>query len=143
MKRTNGLLVIFASLFALGMVPNLQAEEDRICTNATLRGPYVAITHGTIFDDRGLSAGVGVLTFDGEGKWSGAVTFVDEGRGVHRDTPSGTYTVNPDCTGSSALFDFVILDGGKEVHMIITRPDRVVTWVLKRQFPRHHRDEED
>ncbi len=146
MKGTIASLIIFASVFVLGVAPNLQAEENRECTNATLEGRYAAIQHGTFFDDRGLSAGVGVMTFDGKGEWSNTVTYVN-GRGVNRyATASGTYMVNSDCTGSGGPdleFDLVIIDGGKEVHIVIASPDRVVTWTLKKQFPGHHDDEEN
>jgi hypothetical protein len=74
------------------------------------------------------------------------VTFVSQ-NGVQRLTPSGTYAVNPDCTGFSGpslTADIVIIDGGKEVYEIITsRVDRVVTWTLKKQFPERHHHEED
>ena len=146
MKRTIGSLVIFASLFVLGVAPNLRAEEDRKCTNATLTGPYAAKQTAFFFEDREQQAGLGVVTFDGQGNWSAAVTFVGP-NGVNRLTPSGTYTVNPDCTasmGPDVTFDIVILDGGNEVQEISTsRTDRVVTWVLRKQFLRHHDDEEN
>ncbi len=146
MKRTIASLVIFASIFVLGMALNLQAEEDRKCTNATLRGPYVAINHGTIFDARGLTAGLGVWTFDGNGNSVFTGTFADQTGISHVDSLQLTYTVNPDCTGiggGGQIFEFVISDGGNAVDVLITRPDRVVTWEVKKQFPRHHHDEED
>ena len=69
------------------------------------------------------------------------VTLVSQGRGLrHVSTRDGTYAVKPDCTGVSELrgsetftFEFVILDGGKELMQIATRTDRVVTWEVKKQ----------
>jgi hypothetical protein len=148
MKPTITSLVVFASLFVLGVAPDLYAGEERTCTNGTLEGPYGAIANGTVFG-QGLTALVGVITFDGTGNQSIAGTNVSEDRGVQQISDIGTYTVNPDCTGSSVFgtgrtFDFVIVDGGNEILQIATleEPRRVVTWVLKKQFPRHHDDQE-
>ncbi len=92
-----------------------------------------------LFSVRGLPR-VNVVTFDGGGNASIIGTGVSEQRGVEHITGAGTYTVNPNCTGSLAFgvrtYDFVIVDGGKEILQIATfEPRRVVTWVLKRQFP--------
>ncbi len=139
MKRTIDLVVVFASMFVLCLVPNAHAGEGNRCTNATLKGPYAAIASGTVFG-QGLTAAVSV-TFDGERNASLIGTNVSEQRGVEHITTAGTYTVNPNCTGSYALgvrtYDFVILDGGKEILQIATldQPRRVMTGVLKKQFP--------
>src|SRR5260370_23295040 len=136
-------------MFVMGLMPNAHAEEGNRCTNATLKGPYGLIASGTVFTQgltAGLTAQVSVITFDGERNVSIIGTNVSEQRGVEHitaETPGavGTYTVNPNCTGSYALgvrtFDFVIVDGGKEILQIATLdpPRRVVTGVLKKQFP--------
>lgn len=70
-------------------------------------------------------------------------TNVTQTTGVSRNTFTGTYEVNPDCTGSavsgSTTVDFVIVSEN-EVFAITTTKDpagaqRVVTWVFKKQFP--------
>src|SRR5260370_20891998 len=148
MKRTIDLVVVFASMLVLGLVHNAHAGEGNTCTNATLKGPYGLIASGTVFT-QGLNAQVSVLTFDGERNVSIIGTNVSEQRGVEHitaETPGavGTYTVNPNCTGSYALgvrtFDFVIVDGGKEILQIATLdpPRSVVTGVLKKQFPQQN-----
>jgi hypothetical protein len=118
-----------------------------------MSGPYGFVMKGTIFG-RGLVAGVGVITFDGKGNWALDSTTVSEDMGVqHITNPAGTYKVNAACTGSAALqgsqglatFDFVIIDGGKEILQIATQeaPRRVVTWVLKKQFPQQQANAEN
>src|SRR5260370_16929364 len=116
MKRTIDLVVVFASMFVLGLVHNAHAGEGNTCTNATLKGPYGLIASGTVFT-QGLTAQVSVITFDGERNVSIIGTNVSEQRGVEHITaetpgPVGTYTVNPNCTPPYALpfqpFDFVI-----------------------------------
>jgi len=98
--------------------------------------------NGTIFA-RGLLVGVGVIRFDGKGHLSLRGTVIFQDTGLSHPNFTGIYTVNPDCTGSSndfggggGTFDFVIVDGGNEILQIATRPDRAVTYVLKKQFPR-------
>jgi hypothetical protein len=140
-KRTIASLVVFASMLVLVLAPNVRAGEDKRCTNATLEGPYGAISNGTVFG-QGLTAQVGIWTFDGNGNAALAGTNVSEDKGVQHVTDTGTYTVNSDCTGSSVIgvrtFDFVIIDNGQEILQIATlaQPRRVVTWVLQKQFPR-------
>ncbi len=77
MKRAIASLVVFASMFVLGLVPNAHAGEDKRCTNATLEGRYGALANGTVFG-RGLTALVGVITFDGKG--SDAIPIVTRSR---------------------------------------------------------------
>ncbi len=118
---------------------NIKKQDLTDCTNATLEGRHGLTLTGTIFA-RGVVGAVGVLTFDGEGNQSYAATAVFEDTGLSHVNLAGTYTVNPDCTGSSELgegttFDFVIVDGGKEILQIATRVDRVVTWSIKKQDP--------
>src|SRR5260370_30203998 len=98
-------------MFVMGLMPNAQSEEGNRCTNATLKGPYGLIASGTVFTQgltAGLTAQVSVITFDGERNVSIIGTNVSEQRGVEHitaETPGavGTYTVNPNCTGSYAL----------------------------------------
>ena len=71
---------------------------------------------------------MGVLAFDGAGTLS--VSFTDVQQGVaSTETDGGTYTVNPDCTGSVSLttgpgagatFNTVIIGGGAEAFGINT-----------------------
>ncbi len=112
-----------------------QALEE--CANATLEGRYGLTLNGKI-RDRGLIGGAGFLTFDGKGSVSYAATLASEDTGVEHVTNEGSYTVNPDCTGSSLLgtsasYDFVIVGDGEEILQVATRSDRVVTWTLKKQ----------
>ena len=47
--------------------------------------------------------------------------------------PNGTYTVDPDCTGSlfnangTHIDNIIVLDGGKRFSMMSFAPDKVVT----------------
>jgi hypothetical protein len=111
------------------------------CTNAILNGRYGVLHDGVVFGEAGHLAEVGVVTFDGKGRWALEATLVRQGSGLgHTSAHDATYTVNRDCTGSAELhrsetftFDFVVLDGGERLLQIATRPDRVVTWEVRRQ----------
>jgi hypothetical protein len=141
MKGTILSLFVFASTLLLSAAANAQASDHRECTQAILNGNYGLLNDGVVFGDEGHLAEVGVVRFDGRGHWSHDATLVSQGFGLrHVTTRDGTYTVNPDCTGSSELhgsqtftFEFVILDGGQELLQFATRTDRVVTWEVKKQ----------
>ena len=143
MKRIIASLTVFAGMWFVGSLPAWAS-----CSNASLRGSYGFERQG--FNPAvGHVGGIGVVTFDGNGNLSGMQTNVTEtpdphsGTGITRNTFTGTYEVNPDCTGSvvtgSTTLDFVIASD-KEVFAITTTKDpagaqRVVTWVLKKQLP--------
>jgi len=132
---TRTLSLLFAVLLPLSLGTDAQAGEA--CTEATLEGSYGEVHGGTIFD-RGLITAVGRWTFDGKGNYSATVTNVFEDTGVSRAAFTGTYAVKADCTASLALpdgplADLAIVDGGRELRYLATRPNRVGTGVFKRQ----------
>ena len=106
------------------------------CGNATLKGDYGALVSGTI----GLGpnttetfVGVSLRKYDGGGNFTELANQHGSIRGtVVNGQASGTYQVNPDCTGTSTLVlpppfptivsSFVIVDGGKEVREVVMSP---------------------
>jgi hypothetical protein len=77
-------------------------------------------------------------TFDGNGGVTTTATLSINGNIVPL-TATGTYKVNPDCTGTyklpgTTLF-FVTGDGGNEIQAICIDPGVVLSHVLRRQFP--------
>src|SRR5271167_930653 len=143
MKRTiakTTLVVVFATLFVLGIAPNTQAGEDehKECSNATLHGSYGFTATGTVAGI-GPVAEVGRATFDGKGNSTRTGTRSDG----TTETVTGTYTVNPDCTGSGKdtgssqageIPNFVIDDDGREIRSIVFGPGVVITVVATKQF---------
>jgi hypothetical protein len=87
------------------------------CTDATIRGDYAFTVHGNGLASDGITSigrfdGVGVISFDGKGnlvqedfvlgngaKLPGA-TFNPSGFATNE---TGTYSVNPDCTGTAVI----------------------------------------
>ena len=135
---------------ALGMSATAKAD-DKGCSNATLRGTYAYTSTGSITtppDLAGPIAEVGTQTFDGKGATT--TTFTASGNGnIFQTTFTGTYTVNPDCTGTINLtalgpvppagtivtLFFVIDDYFNGFQAIETLPGVVITRTARRQFP--------
>src|SRR5579864_9335971 len=108
---------------ALGIAPTAKAD-DKGCSNATLRGTFAYTSTGFITAPpafAGPFAETGTQSFDGRGGTTAAVTSSQNGN-ILPLTITGSYTVNPDCTGTMTLqvspiavtvdVFFVIDDGG-------------------------------
>ena len=138
-RAAIGTLVAVAALIALratfpgGTLPKVHAQEDtpERCSVATLNGRY-----GLTFSGYGTNgaafipaAGVGLVTFDGNGNLSAAET-VSLGGLVHPVNLPGTYTVNSDCTGTlttaNAHLNLVIVRNGREILAVNTDQGHVV-----------------
>jgi hypothetical protein len=137
------------SALALSIAPTANAA-DKGCSNASLAGTFSRRDTGTVLSPApaaGPIAVVGTLTFDGNGAVTGASVSSQNGT-IGHGTQTGTYTVNPDCTGTitvqvspggySAHYFFVIDDSGSEFQFICTDSGAisiVYTGVARRQFP--------
>jgi hypothetical protein len=108
------------------------------CTLSSYKGRY-AFTAAGFITNKALThepfAVVGHFKADGKGNITGSQTRNFNGTVVH-ETYTETYTVNPDCTGSSTkttstkiktTWDFVIVDHGKTIFAIETDAGNVVT----------------
>jgi hypothetical protein len=102
-------------------------DNNRVCSNATLKGVYGYYSTGSFFPS-GLSRVVlGRDTYDGEGHFLADLNVNTGGTEAHV-TNTGTYTVNPDCTGAisatlgglNVAIDFVLVDSGKQIYFIIS-----------------------
>lgn len=108
MKRKIVRIIYFA-IFGLVAVASAQEvgqdafrhHEPPTCTMAGRAGEYGFVWTGTMFLPTGavLAAAVGRMTFDDEGNMRGTQT-VNKGGVVTQLAFKGTYTVNPDCTGT-------------------------------------------
>ena len=156
MKSKN---IMFAAvlLFAVAsaLVPNVYASGHFATnyTNASLTGVYGYSGDGWILgpsnpNNNGTNVpldNVGVMWFDGNGTFEFHDT-VDLGgfiiqRGTADNPIVGTYTVNPDGTGTIQWFSnganhtggFVIVDGGRELQLGSAEPSSVGRRVAKKQ----------
>ena len=132
-------LIAFLFALALPLVPKAYASGHfaRNYTNASLTGVYGDSTSGEILgpgnpNNNGTNIPVnnaGVMWFDGNGTFEFHDTANVGGNIIQRGTADnpivGTYTVNPDCTGTMQWFSngsnheraFAIVDGGRELQL--------------------------
>ena len=121
-----------------GVVLTGQASRQAVnhCNDRSLRGVFNVAASGSFFDagaevtDWSIS---GDIHFDGQGHEFGSVS--GNFGGPFADTFTGTYQVNPDCTGSTIgnfstgssdhLF-IVLVEQGNEVKFISTDPGNVI-----------------
>ena len=132
MSRTHRRLFVIAfTILLMSGAAGAGAQEQ--CTAASLDGSYAFQVDGANVSNPYLPPGpfaaVGRNTYDGKGHLGGSIVVSANGS-IIPATYTGTYTVNPDCTGhKSALlslglvveFDFVIDDNLREIRMIVTR----------------------
>ena len=140
------------TLFSLAIVvPALcQAQEvpatpvhahHRGCSDASLKGTYAVRRTGVNNVVGGPIAEIGIRVFNGDGT-RGLIRSTRSTNGEIRDwtdfPPSGSYTVDPDCTGS--FFDadstksnnLLVLDGGKRFFLLSVTPETITTEKGKR-----------
>jgi hypothetical protein len=123
------------NVHATPAVINVPAD-DRGCSVASLKGIYAFRRTGVNNDVGGPIAQIGVDVFNGEGT-RGRIRSTRSTNGEIRDwtdsPPSGSYTIDADCTGS--FFDangvktnnVVVLDGGKRFFLLGVTPDTITT----------------
>ena len=134
---------------ALYHVPTVHATAALIsapahvggCSVASLKGTYAFRRTGVNNVVGGPIAQMGIDVFNGDGT-RGRIRSTRSTNGEIRDwtdsQPSGSYTVDPDCTGS--FFDangaktnnVVVLDGGNRFFLLSVTPDTITTEEGKR-----------
>jgi len=134
----------FAAL-ALDLAPLAKAESKE-CSVATLEGSFVRRDTGFVtapLTIAGPLAGVSLLVFSGNGTFTSA-GFSSLNGNVSESAGTGTYTVNPDCTGTYATVSstgrtgtafFVIADNGNEIHILPTNPGGSINCIARKVFP--------
>ena len=115
--------------------------RTRNCSTGILRGRYGLLLTGTIVG-LGPATEIGSITFDGAGTLSGKLTASFNGAIIPR-TATGTYVVNPDCTGKISAnitpggpveIDLVMVDSnGNKAFVIVTTPGLVFSGSLETQ----------
>jgi hypothetical protein len=143
MKLSNtatAITIVAVFVLALTVTPAAKAAGMG-CSNATLRGTYSDQDTGTIVGV-GPFAGVNVDSFDGKGNLT--ISGISSLNGnVSPGVETGTYQVNPDCTGTYTVSGggitidgfFVIDQAGKELLIVITDPGTVINCIALKQFP--------
>ena len=141
MKRMIISLVTFAWMFVGAGISNAQAQYTRECSIASLRGGYGFFVSAIILPAGTRRSILGRLVFDGEGNFTNALTFNDNGTVIHA-SDVGTYTVDTDCTGKlltnggTRTVEIVLVDGGREFYQLRTDDASILFGfnVAKKQF---------
>jgi hypothetical protein len=135
MSRSSIVVGSIAILCVLVLGPSAVAQPGggksgrESCSNRTLSGDYGALIEGTIL---GLDFPLRTLMmahFDGEGGLTEVDHVVLNGVPPEEEwrPSSGTYSVNPDCTGSAVIntgnppipLHFVVVNHGKEIRGVV------------------------
>jgi hypothetical protein len=118
---------------------NFSQGLERRCSNKTLSGDYGFTIEGTILATDLPIRGLALQHYDGRGHITQADHVVDGGYPPPAEWTSGTgtYTVNPDCTGSAVIISpssappgssgpppplnihFVIVDHGRQIKQVV------------------------
>jgi len=133
--------IVVTVLYHARKVHATPVHDHHGCSVASLKGTYAFRRTGVNNDVGGPIAQIGIDVFNGDGT-RGLIRATRSTNGDIRDwtdfPPSGSYTVDPDCTGS--IFDadgaktnnLVILDGGKGFFLLSVAPDTITTEEGKR-----------
>jgi len=147
MKRKMALATLAAVGLAsfIGMALPAQASQ---CSLANVAGSYGYTANGFIATAPGSFvpvAAAGRITFDGNGHVSGTQTRVVAGSSLD-ETYSGTYSVNPNCSGSftvlvepdtrTSMVDLVWTENTNGASAVFTTPGFILTATARRISPR-------
>jgi len=128
------LLATFARI--PGASTNVHAK-DQACSAASLKGTYAWRRTGENKSMGGPVAEMGLDAFNGHGTRgitrSTGISYPQSYDWTNVPWPNGSYTVDPDCTGSlfnasgTKVENIIVLDGDKRFSVISFEPDKVIT----------------
>ena len=144
MQRTWGLVGLFSVAIGATALYHAQRvhatpsqEHERGCSVASLKGTYAWRRTGMNKSMGGPVAEMGLDFFNGDGKRgitrSTGISYPESYDWTNVPWPNGSYTVDPDCTGSlsnatgTKIENIIVLDRGKRFSVISFEPDKVVT----------------
>jgi hypothetical protein len=133
--RTSLLLLALT----LAASPALTAHAV-VCGDSSIQGRYAFTIHGTIFLPNGgtiLIDGIALQAFDGRGNVTQVDAVADNGVLPPGWRPgTGSYSVNPDCTGTETLvipgmpdlhLQMIVAQGGNTIHQVVIDPGVATT----------------
>jgi hypothetical protein len=143
-------VILTSAVALLGFASTTLAWTDKGCKDSTLEGDYGFTVSGTIFLPGGVTVlreGIALTHFDGKGNLHQEDYVLSNGvlppgptdasTGFHTDE-TGTYTVNPDCTGTAEIdtkaldpsgnvvpgpvikLKFVLSNHGNAIHTVVS-----------------------
>jgi len=100
-SRTT-LAMVLLTIVYVGLVPAARSQDEPGCSNASVAGKWGFTTNGTVVGI-GPRDSLGIFTLDSAGNLLKGKATASLNGSVTDETFSGTYTVNPDCTGKLAI----------------------------------------
>jgi hypothetical protein len=127
-------------LLTLALAASSAVTAQASCTDLTIKGSYAFTIHGTVFLPGGptlLIDGLARTTFDGNGNITQLDAVAANGNVPPGwRTSTGTYTVNPDCTGTFTVSNgdqppihaqMIVAQSGKTIHAMVIDPGFATT----------------
>jgi hypothetical protein len=115
-------------LLAWGAGHPAPAWSDNSCSLRTLKGTYLGDCNGVQGSRQAHFAIAAIDRFHGDGTVSGVFSYSDKHNILHHVTYTGTYTVNPDCTGTWTSTDE---NGGvSHIDLFVARDGAVFSFVF-------------
>jgi len=105
------LLSLSAVVFTTALAVPAYAQESHACSLARSGGKWSFTDQGTVLGI-GSRTAIGVFALDGAGNLQNGIATASLAGSVASETFSGTYTVNPDCTGTISV---EIFSSGTEI----------------------------
>jgi|SRR6516162_5542499 hypothetical protein len=131
--KNNAITIMLCCLLTLG--PSAVAQSTTSegsgggCSNRTLSGSYGLLLEGTDLGSGLPFRGVVMQTYDGKGGITQVdhVVFAGSPPPVEWAPGTGSYTVNPNCTGAAVLntylgqinLHFVVTGNGKQINQVV------------------------
>lgn len=124
-------MMIVSVVLVLGASAVAEGPGTGPCSNRTLFGDYGLTVEGTLLGPGSLLRAVVMQHYDGRGNITQVDHVVVNGVSPSQEwTPgTGTYTVNPDCTGAEVLntpsvpaplhIHFVVTNNGKQMYQVV------------------------
>jgi hypothetical protein len=125
---------LFLLTLALAASSTVTAHASA-CSNSTITGAYAFSLHGHVFLPDGSSLlieGLAKQTYDGKGSLTQVDAVATNGNLAPGWRPgTGTYSVNPDCTGSLTLvvpgmpdlhLQFIVSQSGNTIRQVVIDP---------------------
>jgi hypothetical protein len=144
--RNSPFLLALALIVSSPLISHASA-----CSDSTLRGSYAFTIHGSIILPDGstlLVDGLAKQTFDGNGNFTQVDAVAVGGNLPPGWRPgSGTYSLNPDCTGSQTIvipgnsdvhLQLIVAQSGNTIHQVVIDPGVAATAEGERvRAPKH------
>jgi len=133
-------------LLAVMLAGSSAVTAHPACTDSTIKGDYAFTIHGQILTPNGplLVDGIAKTTCDGDGNLTQVDAVAVNGSIAEVWRPgTGTYTLNPDCTGTMTLINegqaplrlaILVSQSGNVIHTVVTNLGRAVTSDAERVF---------